>query len=577
MNYKDPEYKRNRAIVLSDAPNCAICGRPGADTADHIVPLDAGGDHSLDNLRPAHGTCNSRLGAIHGNRKTAQRIQTRNQAVRASEVSLSSQAFTPSPHAVKPPEVADRQGSAENVAVGDGLGRIEPRLVTPVEAGPSLVPSLIEFASRVMRLELMPHQQRVLHDMLRTDDNGNLLFREALVSTARQQGKSEALKALIGWWLAVEAVRRGRPQNVLLVANKLDRTMAMFRALAEVLEPAFGCTVRWSNGAAAIVMTDGSTLKLAAAKDNHHGSTNDLICVDEIWDVGPGVIYDALRPTMIARPNPMLAMWSTAGDQSSTLMLQLREQAITAIDAGRRGRLYFAEWSPPPGIDPTDRKWWPWANPALGRTVSWDALEAAYESPDRTSFLRAHMNLWITSAESWLPHGLWDTLEVPEKPVGGVLSVEASLDGSRYVGIRAGVVADVVVATVEFVVESEAAMWQAVEATMADPTVQLTVPPNLEIHCPLPLRRRMTIVGYGELLKWTATVRSMIVEGRLRHNGGTLLAEHVNRTVLGKQAQGVAPSSQKSPGPIEACRAMIWAAALASRPISKTRPAFATG
>ena len=34
MNYKDPEYKRNRAIVLSDAPNCAICGRPGADTAD---------------------------------------------------------------------------------------------------------------------------------------------------------------------------------------------------------------------------------------------------------------------------------------------------------------------------------------------------------------------------------------------------------------------------------------------------------------------------------------------------------------------------------------------------------------
>jgi hypothetical protein len=120
-------------------------------------------------------------------------------------------------------------------------------------------------------------------------------------------------------------------------------------------------------------------------------------------------------------------------------------------------------------------------------------------------------------------------------------------------------------------------MWQAVEATMADLTVQLTVPPNLEIHCPLPLRRRMTIVGYGELLKWTATVRSMIVEGRLRHNGGTLLAEHVNRTVLGKQAQGVAPSSQKSPGPIEACRAMIWAAALASRPISKTRPAFATG
>ena len=37
---------------------CHLCGEPGADTADHIVPRSAGGDDSLANLRPAHGPCN---------------------------------------------------------------------------------------------------------------------------------------------------------------------------------------------------------------------------------------------------------------------------------------------------------------------------------------------------------------------------------------------------------------------------------------------------------------------------------------------------------------------------------------
>lgn len=37
---------------------CHLCGEPGADTADHILPRSAGGDDSLDNLRPAHGPCN---------------------------------------------------------------------------------------------------------------------------------------------------------------------------------------------------------------------------------------------------------------------------------------------------------------------------------------------------------------------------------------------------------------------------------------------------------------------------------------------------------------------------------------
>lgn len=38
---------------------CHLCGRPGATTADHLIPRNAGGPDHIDNLRPAHLSCNS--------------------------------------------------------------------------------------------------------------------------------------------------------------------------------------------------------------------------------------------------------------------------------------------------------------------------------------------------------------------------------------------------------------------------------------------------------------------------------------------------------------------------------------
>ena len=42
---------------------CHLCGMPGADSIDHIIPRASGGDDSPANLRPAHRSCNSARGA----------------------------------------------------------------------------------------------------------------------------------------------------------------------------------------------------------------------------------------------------------------------------------------------------------------------------------------------------------------------------------------------------------------------------------------------------------------------------------------------------------------------------------
>lgn len=57
-------WRRVRARVLTASDVCGICGEPGADSVDHIVPVSKGGAE-LDpaNLRPAHLACNVRRGA----------------------------------------------------------------------------------------------------------------------------------------------------------------------------------------------------------------------------------------------------------------------------------------------------------------------------------------------------------------------------------------------------------------------------------------------------------------------------------------------------------------------------------
>lgn len=54
-------WRRTRLEVLDrDARICWLCGHPGADQVDHVIPKAHGGSDHPDNLRAAHGSCNTR-------------------------------------------------------------------------------------------------------------------------------------------------------------------------------------------------------------------------------------------------------------------------------------------------------------------------------------------------------------------------------------------------------------------------------------------------------------------------------------------------------------------------------------
>lgn len=48
-----------RLVLQLKGRTCHLCGLPGATTADHVVPWSHGGPNVVDNLEPAHQSCNS--------------------------------------------------------------------------------------------------------------------------------------------------------------------------------------------------------------------------------------------------------------------------------------------------------------------------------------------------------------------------------------------------------------------------------------------------------------------------------------------------------------------------------------
>jgi 5-methylcytosine-specific restriction endonuclease McrA len=55
---QDPEYRRNRLIVLAGDPPCHWCGKSRATTVDHLLAVVHGGSNRLTNLVPACVSCN---------------------------------------------------------------------------------------------------------------------------------------------------------------------------------------------------------------------------------------------------------------------------------------------------------------------------------------------------------------------------------------------------------------------------------------------------------------------------------------------------------------------------------------
>lgn len=187
---------------------------------------------------------------------------------------------------------------------------------------------------------------------------------------------------------------------------------------------------RLTNGHEALIFANGSMQGLLANTDSSgHGGTIDLGLLDEVFAYKDARMEQSLLPAMITRPQPQFGLVSTAGTPKDSPYLyakvlsgrKLAERQAEDVEA-RRGICYL-EFSAPDDADPFDaRVWWD-CMPALGYTVTEDAVRAALDTMladpklGLNEFKRAYLNQWVLAmGDPIVSLDHWASLARPDAP-----------------------------------------------------------------------------------------------------------------------------------------------------------------
>ena len=263
----------------------------------------------------------------------------------------------------------------------------------------------------------MPWQRHVADVALEQDpDTGLLVYRRVVLTVPRQSGKTTLLLAK----MVHRAQAFGRRQVIVYTAQtRLKARKKWEDEHLPILEqskfkPLF--TVRRQIGQEAIRWRNGSLHGLdAPTEESGHGDVLDEGVIDEAFAQEDARVEQGMAPAMITRPEPQLDVVSTAGKSKSKspYLWGKVEAGRLAAEAGLTSGVAYFEWSAPNDADPADPATWWACMPALGWTVTEDAVRSEFQSMPLEEFRRAYLNLWGDEAEQgWrvIPKDLWEEL-----------------------------------------------------------------------------------------------------------------------------------------------------------------------
>lgn len=278
----------------------------------------------------------------------------------------------------------------------------------------------------------MPWQRHVTDVALEVDPvTGLLVYRQVVLTVPRQSGKTLCLLCL----MTHRALGFGGEQRINYTAQtRLDARRKWEDDHVKALQKSPLRTmfqVRKQIGQEAIRWRNGSLHGITSTTDTAgHGDTLDLGVIDEAFAQDDSRIEQAMRPAMITRPQPQLWVVSTAGTERSAYLKQKVLAGRQRVELGSPGAVAYFEWSAPDEADPADPATWWACMPALGFTVTEDAVRAELDSMEMPDFRRAYLNQWpsagldrweVVDREAWA--GLVDMRSAPVDPVAFALDV----------------------------------------------------------------------------------------------------------------------------------------------------------
>ncbi len=249
---------------------------------------------------------------------------------------------------------------------------------------------------------LMPWQQLVANESMRIKPDGRYAFPQCVVLVARQNGKSHFMRLRIIWGLI-----NGEKLQI-LSAHKLAVSLEHFNQVIDTIEQHDFLKdqvkkIRRTNGQEEVQFTNGARFKVVANNAAGRGYAGaETIYLDELREHKDYGAWSAITKTQLAAKNPVLYGFSNAGDATSIVLNELRDRGIATVQ-GVQDSLLWLEWSAPPNSK-ISLEAAAHANPALGRTIHPDNIQATFNEPEavvRTEILCQ----WVETLQSpWSPN-----------------------------------------------------------------------------------------------------------------------------------------------------------------------------
>lgn len=418
---------------------------------------------------------------------------------------------------------------------------------------------------------------------------GQLVYQQVVVSMGRQNGKTVlgAVFALYGLILMIP-----RAPEVISLASTVEQAKNLYRKVrfcvdtVPLLSSRFMTTDR--NGVRSKNAKKPATYTVKAAGDGKglQGFSGCLMLLDELHILKPEAWF-ALVLGASAQPKAMVLGLTTAGDDNSELLKRLYDTGRAAAEKADNHdpRFGFFLWEADPELDLYDPEALRQANPAIssgrldleselrqGRHM----LESEYRRYRRNEFVSVEntwMRLpdWIAAGGTGIPKSRTLPLIVSFARTRGSwdrVSVVAStkLDGIVYTEL----IATLTHADTEWLERLcvHLAHHFTVEKFVTDvETMKHTVLAlGQQHHLPAEYLTR------GNIANATATVHSMVKDGRLVHAGDLELQAQIPLVVTVNSGAGVVIDVAKSFGDIEAVYATVMGAFIAEQMKEQVSP-----
>ena len=435
------------------------------------------------------------------------------------------------------------------------------------------------------RITLRPWQEDLLKHTFAVRKDGLLKHRTALIGMPRKNGKST-----IGSGIALWSLYMGENGGeIYSCAADKDQARIVFNDAKKMIEsePELADAAKLYRDAIEIPSTGSIYRVLSSESFTKEGLSPTLVLYDELHAAPNRELFDVMTLGMGARREPILLGVTTAGVKSDNTGQD--SVAYSLYQYGQkvaRGEVedpsfFMAWWEAPAEMDHKNQKTWALANPAFADLNSIEDFESAVRRTPEAEFRTKRTNAWVSSQQTWLPHGSWDQRKAEkyvDQDVPVILGFDGSFSGdaSVIIGVTMEEEPHVFLVKAWEKQPTDRDDWRVDNLDVENTIIEACGRYNVrEIACdPFRWQRTMQVLQEAGLpvVEWPSTSAARmipacakfydaVVSQKLTHDGSPLLARHISNAVIKTDRLGprIVKEHRASPRKIDAAVAGIIA------------------